>query len=100
MGVVDSGIRARWAAVSASNAATPRRRVPAPPPAVRVPDWLGPRGTGGHRATAAERRAAYAMFTANRSAMAGLAGRPGVFASMREPDSMSPLCQRIFGVRG
>jgi hypothetical protein len=65
------------------------------------PAWLRAKlaagATGGHRASAAERRAAYAMFAARRNAIRGQAGHPGVFASMRDPDDMSPMARRIFG---
>ena len=62
---------------------------------IRNPGRTG--GTGGHRPTLAERRAAYALFTALRDTGLGQPGRPGVFATMRDPDDMSPLARRLFG---
>ncbi len=116
----EAGIRARWAAVRADQA---RAAVTGGPPdwvarRDEPPDWIAalgttleralaaqlPRSTGGHRASTAEKRAAYALFAAKRNAVAGLAGLPGrgrgrgaVFASMRDPGDMSPLARRIFG---
>ncbi len=113
----ETGIRAHWAAVHGQA----RAAVTGGPPdwiagREELPDWIArlgtsleralagqlPRGTGGHRASTAEKRAAYALFVSKRNAVAGLAGLPGrgrgaVFASMRDPGDMSPLARRIFG---
>jgi hypothetical protein len=63
-------------------------------------DALRAQGAGGHRATAAERRAAYARFAAARNAAArSRPARGAVFASMRAPDDMSPLARKLFGGR-
>jgi len=69
----------------------------------RMPDWLAEalrgRGTGGHRATVADRARALAAYEARRGeARAGPAVHGRVLASLRGPDDMSPLARRVFGL--
>ena len=75
-------------------------RMAAGPPG-QMPAWLAElslrRGTGGHRATAADRARALAAYEARRGT-----GRPAaggrVLASLRGTDGMSPVTREIFGL--
>jgi hypothetical protein len=68
-------------------------------PRDEMPAWLRQVfGTGGHTASAAEKRQAWARFSAERNARAFPTGAgSGVFASMRGPGEVSPLGRRVFG---
>ena len=67
-----------------------------------MPAWLRDAlSTGGHQATAAEKRQAWARFAGERDALAfpaGEARQGAVFASLRGPGETSPLARRVYGV--
>ncbi len=67
-------------------------------PPVWLRNALRRQGVGGHTAGAAERAAAWAAFTAKRTAAATRPAAHGrVFASLRDPADVSPLARKIFG---